>query len=68
MGGKVQGTGSINGWYKIGAIQYSLRNGEVIELTCMPHAHELSQGIVEEWDFRLDGDKREETNGTIVTA
>ena len=42
MGEKVQGISSINGRYKIdGEVKNSMRNGEIKELICTTHGHEL---------------------------
>ena len=42
MGEKIQEIRSINGRYKIdGEVENSIGNGEVKELVCMTHGHEL---------------------------
>ena len=45
MGEKIQEIRSINGRYKIdGEVENSIGNGEVKELVCMTHGHELRSG------------------------
>ena len=53
-----------------GEVKNSMGNGEAEELICMTHGHEL-QGVGECWweeGCRVEGNKREERNGTTEIA
>ena len=71
MGEKVRGLGSIIGRYKIrqGEVKNSIGNGEVKDLICITHGHELrvgSAGGMGAAGWR--GIKGRKKNGTTVIA
>ena len=52
-----------------GDVKNSIGSGEAKELICTTHGNELrGRGCLREGEYRVEGHKREEKNGTTVIA
>ena len=51
-----------------GEVKRTIENGEVKELICTTHGHELRGECWREWGYQVEGDKREKKNETTGIA